>query len=267
MGVGKAIWFEEFPPCRWQDILLYPVSRKSRRNLRINGTPPEKRIVYKLLVSAAGVPAILLKNPKCGCSTLTQAVYFAREGRFFDGDIHLENDVLRQYFKGFAINRDILSNRRIPSFTFTRHPETRAVSAFQNIFLDKKNAQSPVNLRAIASHGFREDLPVETKFDIFLDYVETSISRDALLTDSHWRRQVDNIGHAFCEHDFVGRIESFREDFARVAELLALDAKKRTAFSERYFNKSSEPGFRLTPAQKRRIREIYQPDFEAFSYD
>jgi len=267
MGAEKTIWFDEFPPRRWQDVFRYPFSRKSRRNLRINGTPTEKKIVYKHLVSATGVPTILLKNPKCGCSTLTQAVYFARTGRFFDGDIHHENDVLKQYFKGFLTNRDILSNRRMPSFTFTRHPETRAISAFQNILLDKKNRQSPVNLRAIASHGFREDLPVEAKFDIFLDYVETSISRDALMTDPHWRRQVDNIGLAFCRHDFIGRIERFREDFSRVAELLALDAKKRSAFSERYFNRSSEPGFQLTPAQKRRIREIYLPDFEAFSYD
>ena len=155
-----------------------------------------------------------------------------------------------------------------------RHPETRAVSAFE--YLCRSNAQlSPDfyadRLRLAALFGFDFDTMSHTAggFVRFLEYVAADLATNPAHTvNTHWRPQTLLIYPDEFQPTLVGRVEAF-EDFRR--ELFArLDRPLPAA--ETRLNERDEPDeTRATllrdPAARRLIREIYEHDFERFGYE
>ena len=82
--------------------------------------------------------------------------------------------------------------------------------------------------------------------------------------DAHWRPQHLNLLHGLVDYDFVGRLENFAADLARVRDLAGMsDAPIEVR------NAVARPSDGLVdgrPGLQRRLRDIYARDLELYGY-
>jgi hypothetical protein len=140
-------------------------------------------------------------------------------------------------------------------FTFVRNPYTRLASCY----LDKFKRPHPVGDRARRLMGLKGS--AEVGFDQFLDFLETDRGR---LLDAHWARQIELMAFPLAKYDFIGSVENIEQDLPRLLDLLHISKKPRRFSPHRTPSKDFLQN--CTPSQLRRILNIYQPDFLAFSY-
>lgn len=266
-GTTRSVRLEPRIAVKLRDTLLAPVSERRRvRRALGQQQPPALRYVYVQMATAPGVPLILLKNPKAGCTSLAQILHYLSCGRFHDGDIHREHEVLNQGQYAWQTNAAQIGQPGRMLFTFVRHPEARAYSAFRNFFVDRKNSWAGAHIPSLESFGYSADRDESYNFNAFLDYVEASLKLDPLLTDRHWRTQLRNTGADLLDYALIGKVEEFQADLARLLDRLGLDAGRRSAVLESRFNRSSASRAQVDPGQRRRIEALYAEDYEAFGY-
>lgn len=233
----------------------------------LGALPLDERLIARETARIHGTNILQVKNSKAGCTTLSQIMYFSRAGKFSDQRIHRRNPVLDQGPRFAVSNLALAKSADRFLFTSTRHPETRAVSGFRDVVRDAGNPVSGLHRRALIGFGYDPSGPEARNFDVFLDYVEASMRQSRWLTDRHWREQVVNTSWARLRYDLVIRLESFSEQLPDLLARLEMPRSAWDAVLSSRFNRSSPAKADITAAQKRRIRQIYAADFDAFSYD
>jgi hypothetical protein len=112
---------------------------------------------------------------------------------------------------------------------------------------------------------FGERVPTDAiSFDDFL----TAIAKQPISAmDSHWRPQYFQTFQENLSYDFIGRFETFGDDFARLSSLLR---SKRPLVLRREANHATHAAYHLndfySPSSERLVREIYDVDFKHFGY-
>jgi hypothetical protein len=144
---------------------------------------------------------------------------------------------------GIVVPSGLISN--FYCFAFVRDPRTRLVSAWQDKVVGQNHFGLPADL-----HSELQD------FSRFVDWVATKDLRNC---DNHLRLQVALMNQD--RVDFVGRMESFRDDFAKLCQHLGLAAKELP-----HRNKTPSAPAVYTPELLRRVEELYRADLEAFDY-
>jgi len=140
-------------------------------------------------------------------------------------------------------------------FTFVRNPYTRLASCY----LDKLKRPYPVGDKVRRLMGLKTD--AEVSFNQFLDFLETDQGR---LLDAHWARQVELMAFPLGQYNFIGSVETIEEDLPRLLELLNISKQPRRFSPHR--TPSEDFLENCSPSQLRRVLNIYEPDFLAFSY-
>ena len=128
-------------------------------------------------------------------------------------------------------------------FAFVRNPYDRFVSSWKDKVVERNYFHFP-------------DLELEKMKDInnFIRWVE---KQNIEKCDEHIRSQYSLIDVE--QLDFLGRFESFNEDFKKVAQKLNIKLKEVP-----HLNSTKKKEITLTREQKNRIKIIYEKDFSTF---
>ena len=257
----------EFHPDYAKARLLWRLNPNHYRFAARIGRFPEplRRIAMEVLVTDDHQIA-LVKNSKAGCTSAAHLIHQISKGVPCRTDVHRPDIGLIQGPEHFETALAVLQAADTFRLTTVRHPVTRAMSAFSDFFLARRNHLSPLHTEAIRRFGFSDDASAARNFDAFLSLVEYSFGVDRPYTDRHFRPQVINTAWGHLSFDAVARTETLGPDLARAVEAAGLPASAYAAFDFSARNQSGRSAFRPDKGQLRRLEQLYHDDFEAFGY-
>ncbi|MFK7901042.1 MAG: sulfotransferase family 2 domain-containing protein [Cyclobacteriaceae bacterium] len=130
-------------------------------------------------------------------------------------------------------------------FAFVRHPEDRFVSAWRDKIIKRRNH---FNLSDEEHQLFKENI------GLFIDWIDKMKIGDS---DQHFSGQhtlidLNNI-------DFIGRFETFEEDFEYIAKRTGLPS-----YSRNKLNQSGVKKANLTLPDRIKIAHMYKKDYQLF---
>ena len=206
---------------------------------------------------------IYFEVPKAACSTIKLRLIQNELGRpIHYGDmeqVHMRqispliNPFQTLNFSAFAGMPDIFK------FAFVRHPVSRLLSAYR----DKVSRPSSESQKIYSDLHKQEKQGVVT-FEEFIDYI---VQRQPHELNSHWRPQACLLNWPGNKLDFVGKFESFEEDFKKVT--------RKCKLAKRFVNDSIKQhrtgagigiGKDVNRSCLEKIMRYYRTDFEAFNY-
>lgn len=229
--------------------------------------------------------------PKCACSTIGQIMFYADQGRFFDGDIHDAEGGMHkwQLEQSQPVLRAAVEQRTAFAFTCVRNPFARVLSSFFDKIcgIQRSGRRYRGNLvpRLVQEYGIEvggEDgqAPFDqiASFRRFLLFARDSIRfRKPMDPDIHWSAMSSHLGTfvgSGGRFDLIFPLESFNEGMQKVLEARATPHPVVLSEIPR-FNESADHGpKRAHPVadyyddlSHHLITEIYKRDFELFGYD
>jgi len=240
---------------------------------------------FRGVIAMDRYPLVYYNVPKCACTTIKNVMYQLEYGEPFPEplDVHRSIATGRVLVGRHQPERLLtaLATRRI-SFTFVRHPLRRAYSCFnEKIF--QESAHSFRDLRnGVLRDTFGIRFPAEGEpydaaaharnFARFLEFVgQNAAGQTEVRQDAHWLPQATIIQRQRNrgEIDFVGRLESYRDDFAfvlRKAGVTDIDP-----LVDLRYNEGLPPphgyGDILTDEVLDLGARVYAEDYERFAYD
>jgi hypothetical protein len=265
----KLVFEHQGPRPSRKARLLAPFSKRYREKAQIQAgqavAVPLKFAVRHAAQTDDG-KLVFVKNSKAGCTTVTHILYHYSKGRNCTEFIHEHMNGFTHGAKHWRENMRALSEKGAVKFTFVRHPQARAVSAFNNFIGEKNNKSAPPHIEAIRQFGFSESADIGRNFDAYLSYLEACFEKNTDYTDRHFRLQKINIAYGYIDYDIIGRLENFDSDLLRAFELAGAEEYLSNYFQIPRHNNSSDERIELTKDQKKRIETLYGPDYEAFNY-
>lgn len=197
---------------------------------------------------------IYLNNAKAGCSTIKQALWTQALER---GLVAAPPDGRTLHGAGFwrtALGPPETVADRFFVFSFVRNPYARLLSAYR----DKVARPGHLRTRFCLQYGL--DPRVEVDFATFLRLV---CATDPFDMDQHWRPQTLNLLTGYLPIAFVGHLESFNRDWAKVrartgAAPLSPRLSHATGAADG-LDEYDETGAAL-------VRQAYAADFATFGY-
>jgi hypothetical protein len=155
-------------------------------------------------------------------------------------------------------------------FSFVRNPYARAVSCWADKYRDKPLVPGDPFTDVYLAKRRQIDAPLPAEVDrtlSFADFVTFVAALARQRCDIHFQVQDDILAMPGITLDFVGKVETFAQDFTRVLDhLSANDALRRAAMSA--INESSHDCWAsyYTPRLADRLYRAYECDFDRFAY-
>jgi hypothetical protein len=158
---------------------------------------------------------VYVETPKAGCSTIKDTLQ-RMELEYPDlvreefEDIHRRNrSPLLSPSQVYGVER-FINSKDYFVFCFVRNPYTRLLSAY----LDKIVNDQPAKKSILFSMG--EDPSELSKKISFHEFLDVICGQSIPTMNPHWRVQYYQTLQNCINYDFVGRLESFQEDFTYV---------------------------------------------------
>ncbi len=162
---------------------------------------------------------------------------------------------------------EILTSPHWFRFAFVRNPYARLFSAYKSQVMD---LSSPYI-------GFRESIRQKAGYPTppgaalgrvgFADFVGYIAGQPDEQRDGHWKSQTGTLHLGTISYDFIGRVESFRQDFAPLLQRFAAPGELIASLDERVNVTAQLP---LAAAYHKALADLvyttYQNDFEIFGY-
>jgi hypothetical protein len=155
-------------------------------------------------------------------------------------------------------------------FSFVRNPYARAVSCWADKFRNKPLVPGDpfADVYLARRHAIDAALPAGPNCTLsFADFITFIAAVARRRCDIHFQVQDDILSMPGIRLDFIGKVETFAQDFARVLDYLrASDALRRAATAT--INESPhDPWARYyTPELADRLYAAYECDFDRFAY-
>lgn len=209
---------------------------------------------------------IYINNPKTGCSTLKTAL-IELELRDTGGVIDLSDRrfihgrlcPLRQHppiWPSPTLSR--LVQQDYTFISFIRNPYTRLASCY----FDK------IASGVLVAPSIFRALPGHRQPESFTEFVHQIVSQMDSEMNPHWRPQVTNLLFGQIPYTFIGRFETYAEDFVRA--FAAINVVGEDVPILRHLNKGRYPGVEPSELYDAELQTLvyqrYQADFEAFGY-
>lgn len=245
--------------------LLAPLSKRHRAKLSLLKQPYAIQDIAHQLVLTDDEKLLFVRNFKAGCSTVTHLLYHASKGAPFQGNISDASDLMRG-IPHWPRLEPALKSQNTYRFTMVRHPQTRAVSAFRDFFIDHRNRKATVYQDALSDFGAHPNASVEQTFDAFLAFLAYCLEENAEGTDPHFRRQVTNVAFETMEYDKICRIENYADDIAEVFQEAGVLLPDGVSLAKKKNVSQQSVEFEPNAAQLKKLRHLYAADFEAFEY-
>lgn len=142
-------------------------------------------------------------------------------------------------------------------FCFVRDPYSRILSAY----LEKLAGDDFERAMRLRHLGLRDDAVPSLR-----QFLEVLAGSDPAGCDIHWARQSDLLTPDRIAYDFVGRFESFREDFEAVLARIGRDADWIADARGHGTDAALRLGQWIGPRERALIEAIYAEDFDRFGY-
>lgn len=246
--------------------LLAPFFPRYRTFLALEEEPKPLRGPYRNMILSDDARFLLVRNPKCGCTSVMQLMYYRARGAFYPRTIHRATSGILMARYHWPEVKSVLLRGSAYLFSTTRHPVPRIYSAFRNFFVDQTNLARRKHLGPMRAHGFSETKPEAYNFEVFLDYAAHGIALDAHRVDAHWRRQVDNLGIGRLAYDRIVKLEDLAETLPEVFAAGGAPGFPSPEILAARFNRTKGGPPPVTMEQRRKIEALYAEDFAAFGY-
>jgi hypothetical protein len=152
-------------------------------------------------------------------------------------------------------------------FAFVRNPYARLFSAYKSQVMDLRSPYV----------GFREAIRQKAGYPMppgaalgrvgFADFVQYIAEQPDDQRDGHWKSQTETMHLDAIRYDFVGRVETFQQDFRAVLQRFAASAALVASLAEPVNTTIKLP---LAAAYNKALADlvyaIYTNDFETFAY-
>jgi len=170
---------------------------------------PKSRLIYVCI-------------PKCASTTI-KAALSALSGRsplsFEEVHKRRYSGLKSPYQVGPSTLHRLAHDAGTLRFSFVRNPYARLVSAWADKYKNKPLVPGDSFVDKYLDHRQSIDpaLPEGAGMTLsFADFVRFAAATADRRLDAHWQLQDDLLGMPGIKLDFIGKVESFREDFARV---------------------------------------------------
>lgn len=246
-----------------KDRLLAPFSKRYAGKLALSRELRQMQAVMPFLLLSRDDRLAFVKNSKCGCTSIAQAFHFYDTGHFYKGNIHREGRHLRQGYSHWQENWKSVEAERPFLFSFVRNPVSRLVSAYMDFVVLKRNPEAAQHTETFAQRGLYQVDDKVDGLDRFLDLIADEFAVDPMLSDRHWRPQFLNLGGGLLDFQLIGKMERFTEDLRRLHVASGVSLER---FPVTIANRSGSEAIVATPEQRRKIRDLYEKDYEAYGY-
>jgi Sulfotransferase family len=221
---------------------------------------PQHRILYLCI-------------PKCASTTIRMALSaMIRQAPATPEQVHLRrySGLKSPKQVGSSTFRRLVHDRATLRFSFVRNPYDRLVSAWADKFQSKPLVAGDPFIEAYLKLRKAMDLPLPKQADetlSFADFVHFAAATADRRVDAHWQLQDDMLNLPGIGFDFIGKVESFSQDFVRVMEHVGADHAMATAINA-HFNKSRRKPWRdyYTAALADQAYRAYERDFDRLHY-
>ena len=208
---------------------------------------------------------VYVETPKVACTTIKRALQIIENDGSTDGlvnNVHdRKNSPLLNIFNAPYSVEQIFKSPDLFRFCFVRDPFTRIVSAY----LDKLVINQWERNRRMPALGFKPTAHVSLK--VFLKTIRAQKPEEM---DIHWMPQSCLLRPELVHYDFIGRFDAFQAGFETVIgriEPSFLEDNAEFDFSRHKTGASTKALDLIGEEEADLIRELYECDFEAFSFD
>jgi hypothetical protein len=203
---------------------------------------------------------VYIENPKCACTTIKQTLIAHELGELtqkYKATIHgdLTNSIFVKPFQLTDVQlEEILTGDEFFKFAFVRNPYTRSLSAY----LDKALGPKP-------GYEYFFEQSGKTKEQLtYLDFLNVLNNISCYDMNSHFRPQYYQLFGSSIGLDFIGRFETFHQDFSQVMEKINCEVllnyqKHKTAASDLIQQY-------LGVDERNLALQLYAEDFSTFNY-
>jgi hypothetical protein len=119
--------------------------------------------------------------------------------------------------------------------------------------------------RAAVSRSLPDGKEQTLSFPEFVEFATATVDQRI---DIHWQLQDDFVSVLGLPLNLIGKVESFRTDFARVLDHIGVTNEARVRYLQEAVNPSSHDPWQqyYTDALAARVYRAYERDFDKFSY-
>jgi hypothetical protein len=241
--------------------VMRPFSERYRRQYEARRLPDWQRIVLRRTVYVPELKLLYVINAKAASSSLRDMMFVLGGGSPQEGPGRGIDFPSARWEEVVAAWTDPSVYR----FTVGRHPASRAVSAFANLFVNRNNGFEFRHIPYLRRSGLKFGDASPANFDRFLDYIEEVQAESEMFCDAHLRLQTHNTGARHLSFNRIGHYQSLAADVAAIMAEAHVTSFTPAALG--WDNKAlKETGLVLTPAQISRIETIYAEDYDRFGY-
>jgi hypothetical protein len=241
--------------------VMRPFSRRYGVQYDARKLPDWQRIVLRRTVYIPELKLLYVINAKAASSSLRDMMFVLGGGSRQAGPgngIYFPSDRWREVVAAWT-------DPSVYRFTVSRHPVSRAVSAFTNLFVNRNNGFEFRHIPYLKRTGLKFGDASPENFDRFLDYVEEVQDESELFCDAHLRLQTHNTGARHMSFSRIGRYENLASDVTAIMADAGVTIFTPAALG--WDNRAlKDAGLALTPAQIARIESIYAEDYQRFDY-
>lgn len=212
---------------------------------------------------------IYVETPKVACSTIKISLQrleleMQNLNREEFEDVHIRDFSPLLHLTQLPNFEDYLRSEDYFKFCFVRNPYQRLLSCYLDKIINPISFKEKENI--LFSMGLETD---QNNHNItFNDFVSVIEKQTLLEMDYHWRPQTFLTCQSSINYDFVGKLETFDDDFKEVADNISLDlleyylpeVRHQTNSKKLLQNYYDDDLFE-------RVYNIYKVDFLNFSYD
>jgi len=221
---------------------------------------PQHRIIYLCI-------------PKCASTTIRMALSaLIRQTPASSEQVHLRrySGLKSPKQVGSSAFYRLVKDQGALRFSFVRNPYDRLVSAWADKFQNKALVAGDPFIETYLKHRGTIDLSLPKNSDqtlSFADFAHFAAATADRRIDAHWQLQDDMLSVSGIGFDFIGKVESFSQDFARVMEHVGPDHARVEAVNA-HFNKSRRQSWRdyYTSALADQVYRAYERDFDRLFY-
>lgn len=253
---------------RLRMTMLSPFSKRHRLRLSASAVPTEYGFLVKHVAMTPDRKILYVKNPKAACTTMSQLLHRYATGKHSEGDVHGSPNLLQGRRAARQIVEGLTSSKTF-RLTTVRDPLRRALSAYHDFFVDKKNPSASRHFGNMTALGFAPEKSETFNFDVFLEYVRHNLQRSPMHCDRHWRPQSISIAADALNYGTIIRVEALAEGLAKVRERTGVDLRRGDSELKQRHNQSSasrRSDFRPSDSQRRKVRDLYEIDYKNFGY-